>query len=56
MYGAVGSLMTDILYGIFNLDLSPRKHLLNVAREALKKSGLKMTRLIRIGYEAVRAL
>ncbi|NMW65029.1 FAD-dependent oxidoreductase [Mobiluncus mulieris] len=56
MYGAVGSLVTDILYGIFNLDLSPRKHLLNVAREALKNSGLKMTRLIRIGYEAVRAL
>jgi electron transfer flavoprotein-quinone oxidoreductase len=56
MYGQLGSLVSDILYGVYNLDLTPRKHLLATAREALKTSGLKLRRLARIGVQAIRAL
>ncbi len=56
MYGQLGSLVSDVLYGIYNLDLTPRKHLLATAKDALKASGLKLGRLARIGYQAVRAL
>jgi electron transfer flavoprotein-quinone oxidoreductase len=56
MYGRLGSLVSDVLYGVYNLDLTPRKHLLATAREALKASGLKLRRLVRIGVQAIRAL
>lgn len=56
MYGRLGSLVSDVLYGVYNLDLTPRKHLLATAREALKASGLKLRRLARIGVQAIRAL
>ncbi len=56
MYGAFGELAADVLYGIYNLDLSPRKHLVPTAWGALKKSGLKLGRLAKIGYQAVRSM
>lgn len=56
MYGKMGELVADVLYGVYNLDLTPRKHLLPTAMDALKASGLKIRRLAKIGYQAVRAL
>lgn len=56
MYGQMGELISEILFGVYNLDLTPRKHLLKIAKESLKKSGLKMRRLARIGIRAAKAL
>lgn len=56
MYGEVGEFVAEILYGVYNLDLTPRKHLLPTIKDAFKKSSLKMRRLAKIGYQAVRAL
>jgi electron transfer flavoprotein-quinone oxidoreductase len=46
----------DLLYGVFRHDLTPRKHLLGVARDAMKKSPVKMHDLISDGWAGVRAL
>nr|NLD41116.1 FAD-dependent oxidoreductase [Actinomycetales bacterium] len=56
MYKDVGRLLADVFHGLYNLDTTPRRHLLAVARDALKRSKLTMTRLARIGWQAVRAL
>ncbi len=56
MYTSAGSLMANVLYGVYNLDLSPRKHILPTALAALKASDLTMRRLAKIGLQAVRAL
>lgn len=56
MYGAVGELVSNILYGVYNLDTSPRKHLLPTALGVLKKSKVKLRRWATIGYQAVRAM
>lgn len=56
LYGEVGKLASDIFYGIFNIDLKPRKHLLTVAREALKKTRFTIPGLIKLGYKATKAM
>lgn len=56
MYSQYGPLLADILYGAFNHDLTPRRHLGAVARGALKESPVKMTDLISDGFAGVRAL
>ncbi|MFC2802023.1 MAG: FAD-dependent oxidoreductase [Peptidiphaga sp.] len=56
MYGQLGELLADVLHGVYNLDLTPRRHILPTAYGAFKASGLKIRRLARIGYQAVRAL
>ncbi|MCF2706206.1 FAD-dependent oxidoreductase [Arcanobacterium haemolyticum] len=56
MYGKLGEVVADVLYGVYNLDLTPRKHLLPTAWGALKKSGLKLGRLAKIGIQAVRSM
>lgn len=56
MYGRMGEMMANVFFGIYNLDLSPRKSLMKTAWGAFKQSGMKVTRLARIGIEAVRAL
>lgn len=56
MYWQIGELLADVLHGVYNLDLTPRKRLLPTAMAALKKSKLTIRRLIRIGLRAVRAL
>lgn len=56
MYKDVGLLLADVFHGVYNLDLTPRKHLLATARAALKRSTLSMRRLVRIGIQAIRAL
>ncbi|WP_122820695.1 FAD-dependent oxidoreductase [Varibaculum vaginae] len=56
LYGQVGQLAADTLQGIYNLDTTPRKRLLPVARAALKKSPLSMRQLIKLGLQAVRSI
>ena len=56
MYGKLGELAADVLYGVYNLDLTPRKHLVSTAKGALRSSGLKVRRLVKIALQAVRAL
>ena len=56
MYGPLGEMLADVLHGVYDLDLSPRRHLLPTAWSALKGSGLKLRRLASIGYQAVRSL
>lgn len=56
MYGPMGKLLADILYGVYNLDTTPRRHILPTVIDAFKRSGLKLGRLAKVGYQAVRAL
>jgi electron transfer flavoprotein-quinone oxidoreductase len=56
MYKQYGELFADVLFGAFNLDTQPRRHLLGVARKTLAQSPLKMRQLIRDGIAGARAL
>ncbi|RYV49738.1 FAD-dependent oxidoreductase [Pengzhenrongella frigida] len=56
MYKEYGELIGNVLYGVFNLDNSPREHLLKVAMKAFKKSPVKIKHLIKDGLAGVRAL
>ena len=56
LYGQVGELAADTLHGIYNLDTTPRKRLLPVAKAALKKSPLSVRRLVKLGLQAVRSI
>ena len=56
LYGQVGELAADTLHGIYNLDTTPRRRLLPVARAALKKSPLSIRRLVKLGLQAVRSI
>ncbi len=56
MYGQAGELLADVLHGVYNLDLTPRKHIVATARGALKNSKLTIRRLMRIALQAVRAM
>lgn len=56
MYGEVGLLLSDVLYGVFNHDLTPRKHLLGTAMKALKKSPMTIIQMAKLAVAAVRAL
>ena len=56
MYKNYGELFADVLYGTFNLDTQPRRHLVSVARKALGRSPLKMRQLVSDGIAGARAL
>jgi electron transfer flavoprotein-quinone oxidoreductase len=56
MYTNYGELLANVLYGAFNLDAQPRRHLLSVARKALSQSPLKMRQLVSDGIAGARAL
>src|SRR6266496_3586712 len=56
MYKHYGEFFADVLYGTFNLDTQPRRHLLKVARKALKHSPLKTRQLVSDGIAGARAL
>jgi len=56
MYKEYGELLGNILYNAFNHDLTPRKHLVAVAKDSLKKSRVKMKDLASDGLAGVRAL
>ncbi|MFY9262572.1 MAG: FAD-dependent oxidoreductase [Actinomycetaceae bacterium] len=56
MYGEMGDLLADVFYNLYNLDTTPRKPLIRAAQDALKASGMKMTKLARIALGAIRSL
>lgn len=56
LYRDYGPLLAEVLHGVYDLDLTPRRHLLATARAALRTSDLTLTRLARDAWAAVRAL
>ncbi|MCL2781949.1 MAG: FAD-dependent oxidoreductase [Actinomycetia bacterium] len=56
MYRQVGELAADVLHRIFDLDTTPRAHLITTARRALKASPLSMRALARLGVGGTRGL
>lgn len=56
MYSQYGPLLADILYDVFRHDLTPRRHLLAVARGALRRSPVRLRDLLSDGLAGVRAL
>ncbi|MDR3361842.1 MAG: FAD-dependent oxidoreductase [Desulfovibrio sp.] len=56
MYGDYGRFLSDIFYGVYNLDTAPRKLLLPTARAAFKKSPLRIIDIVRDMFQAVRSL
>lgn len=56
MYEQYGALLADVLYGAFNHDLSPRRHLRDVARAALRRSPVRMRDMVSDALAGVRAL
>lgn len=56
MYGAYGQLLSDVMYSVYNLDTTPRQHLLPGAMAAFKKSPMNLIQVIKDMYAGVRAL
>ena len=56
MYTQYGPLLADILHDVYDLDLSPRRHIVRTATDAFKKSGLRLRSVIRDAVAGVRAL
>lgn len=56
MYEAYGQLLANFLHGIYDLDTTPRRHLLATGVGALRHSPVKMRELVSDTVSAVRAL
>ncbi|MCG2799087.1 MAG: FAD-dependent oxidoreductase [Cellulomonas sp.] len=56
MYGQVGELVADVMHGVFDLDTTPRKHLVPTARGALKDSPLSLRTLAGLAVGGMRGL
>lgn len=56
LYHDYGSLLSDVLYGVYDLDTTPRRHLLPTASTALTHSAVTKRMIIKDGLAAVRAL
>ena len=56
MYKDYGKLAAEVFYGIFNHDLTPRRHIRKVGLDALKASGLKLTQIMGDVLAGIRAL
>ena len=56
MYKDYGKLGAEVFYGIFNHDLTPRRHIRKVGLDALKASGLKLTQIVGDVLAGIRAL
>lgn len=56
MYGAYGKLLSDILYGVYNLDTSPRQKLFSCAMGALKKSPVTIPQVLKDMFGAMRSI
>lgn len=56
MYRDYGLLLADVLHGMFDLDTTPRKHMVSVARSALKRSDVSLPAMARDAWLAARAL
>jgi electron transfer flavoprotein-quinone oxidoreductase len=56
MYADYGPLLADVMYGLFNHDLTPRRHARQVATDALKASPIRKRDLAKDAWLGVRAL
>lgn len=56
LYGAYGDLLADVLFDVFHLDTRPRKRLLATARDALRRSPVRMGELVSDAWGAVRSI
>lgn len=56
MYGTYGQFLSDVLYGVYNLDTTPRQHLFSGTMKLLKESPLNLLQLIKDMYAGVKAL
>ena len=56
MYKDYGKLAAEVFYGIFNHDLTPRRHIRKVGLDTLKASGLKLTQIMGDVLAGIRAL
>lgn len=56
LYRDYGLLLADVLHGVYDLDATPRRHLVNIAKDALRRSGIRMSDLAKDAWQAVRAL
>lgn len=56
LYGDYGRLVADILHAVYDLDLTPRRHLAATARSAFRRSGLKAVHVAGDALAALRAL
>ena len=56
LYGDYGLMLSDVLYGIYNLDTSPRKHALPTAMAAFNKSPLKVVQVVKDILAALRGV
>ena len=50
------SFAAEVFYGVFNHDLRPRRHIMKVAMDAFKASGLRLRDLISDGLAGIKAL
>ena len=56
LYRDYGPMLADVMRGVFDIDASPRRHLLATARSAQRRSPIGLVRLIRDGISAARSL
>jgi electron transfer flavoprotein-quinone oxidoreductase len=56
IYGDYGLMLSDVLYGIYNLDTSPRKHALPTAMAAFNQSPLKVVQVVKDILAALRGV
>ena len=56
LYGDFGLLAADVFHGMYNQDLAPRPALSSMVRAAIRRSGVGPVRLLRDGFDALRAL
>ncbi|GAA3808202.1 FAD-dependent oxidoreductase [Cellulomonas soli] len=56
LYRDAGPLAADVLHGVFDHDLTPRRHLVGTARSAVKSSPVSAAQLARLGLSALRSL
>lgn len=56
IYQAYGQLAADVLHGVYDLDTSPRRHLLATGLRALRRSPVTMRQLAGDAVSAVRSL
>jgi electron transfer flavoprotein-quinone oxidoreductase len=56
LYRDAGPLAADVLHGVFDHDLTPRRHLVGATRAAIKSAPVSAGQLARLGLSALRSL
>jgi electron transfer flavoprotein-quinone oxidoreductase len=56
LYRDAGPLAADVLHGVFDHDLTPRRHLVGATRAAVKSAPVSAGQLARLGLSALRSL